>query len=409
MASIALRWHALTPVEQSTFNAEAQRAVALHREESQEEAQSLEASETPLGIGSTEFPISPEYLRRYSHRGDASVRQEAQEWVKSVEGTIKPSTMAAVEPGHKRLCATLFGPGVCGCRVGEEKKTRLNVIEKMLFSVANACAKSEHVPMIMLQPVAGSASAQAVVVMLAQLWKKDPAEISFIRCEHGGLFTGSLVTLRDPAVCSMNDVFLTARRLSLLLEETAADRKPYRVTYSIVPVPLALVVASMEEVDLSKPAKDAELGKVLGAAACSSKEVEEEKPAKKQQKKQALFEPGTSDESHHETTSSDENEVSEIEEWDDLEDGALPTRHKSTGHVVDSSGKWIGSINYVYQNESPIGSMVTLCRGCQCSRRTTMRKLPSEAGAIRWLSQCPPSKAKSDHNKTYDALVISRR
>ena len=89
--------------------------------------------------------------------------------------------------------------------------------------------------------------------------------------------------------------------------------------FSIVPVPLAMIVSSIKEVDMSKPAKDDELGKVLADVAGSLKELVEEKPAKKPKKK-AVFEPGTSDESQEEASSSDENEVPDIELWDDLED-----------------------------------------------------------------------------------------
>ena len=146
------------------------------------------------------------------------MRTEAQDWVKSAEGTIKASTKVAVVSEHNRLCEDLYRPGVCGRHVSAARKAKLIVIEKVLFSMAKACAKSDHVPMIMLQPIAGGAAAESVVVMFAELWKKDPPEISIICCALGeSLSAGSLVALRDPAFRVLDDVFTTARGLSLAL------------------------------------------------------------------------------------------------------------------------------------------------------------------------------------------------
>ena len=121
-----------------------------------------------------------------------------------------PSTIDCVQ-----TCTDLAS---CGRQVSADRKAKLIVIEKVLFSMAKACAKSEHVPMIMLQAIAGGAAAQSVVVMFAELWKKDPPEISIICCALGeSLSAGSLVALRDPAFRVLDDVFTTARGLSLAL------------------------------------------------------------------------------------------------------------------------------------------------------------------------------------------------
>ena len=442
MAQCGERWRA-ADTSQSQWNAKASRgrAAAKGAGARHDSANAWRDEETPFGMGSNSTPIREDIIMPLM---STNVRQtHAAKWRRLCEPTITPRANDPEPLPPRRLCSSIYGPGMCAAKIPLERKVLFDINVTDVDLITSVLGKLKHAPIFTILYEGALAAAAPTPTRVGLLMCRSyisPPTYSVLRLQSGGL------PAPGDVLHFTRDIM---KRHSIAMQMAGVPRAWKYFRHDYVPVrgpdrSLCFQITSTVELVPSEFVKVALKADGLATALSMARSMFKPEPTARSSsarptigsgrgrgargrgrgrgaKEAAVEAPHDPLEAHDDDGDSDAR-TSDLDEWEaeEARDRLMPAPNSvetellnrldpRTGHVVDVNGDWVGTITYIYLFSSPLWSIAVFCRRCKASRRTTQTKNPSKVMAIRWILDCESKfhRRQVDHLAHYDNYVLN--